>query len=102
MKKDIYLRKVANQTVIYQISTIVCFFVISIVFQMNEVAIMLFITMFFAYSFYILVILVFQENLCPNCGEHFFKKKNSFSNLGFSFYTKKCTNCGYKLDIDKK
>lgn len=42
-------------------------------------------------------ILIFDDNLCPHCNEYFFKKKGEVANIGFSIYTKKCTNCGYKL-----
>lgn len=98
MDHEIKLRKIANQTIFYQISTLIAFLTISIGFQMNGFLLLLFIPLFFIYSCYILIILVFQDNLCPHCGNYFFKQKDSFANLGLSIYHKKCTNCLYKLN----
>lgn len=97
MANDCELRKTANQTICYQISTLIVFLIISIGFQMNGFLLLFLIPLFFVYSFYILTILIIQDNLCPNCGNYFFKQKDSFANLGLSIYHKKCTNCSYKL-----
>lgn len=97
MRNDLYLRKIANKVLFYQIITIICFLIISIIFEMNEILLLLSIPVFFVYTAYILLILIFQDHNCPNCGESFFKKKGTFADIGFSIYTKKCTNCLYKL-----
>ena len=97
MNEDCKLKRIANLVVSYQMISIVCFLSISIIFEMNKILLGLFIVIFFIYSFYIMAILIFRDNLCPNCSNTFFKKKDTLINIGFSIYTKKCTNCGYRL-----
>jgi predicted RNA-binding Zn-ribbon protein involved in translation (DUF1610 family) len=40
---------------------------------------------------------LYVNSQCPQCRNNFFYKSNNPMNLGFSLYTHKCTNCGYKL-----
>lgn len=44
---------------------------------------------------YALFILL-QRPQCPSCHQSFLTKGDGF-NIGFSLYTHKCSNCGYKL-----
>lgn len=104
MNVDQKLRQVANLTCFFQYSSILIFLIIGFVFNMNFSLFFLFFTFYFLFGFYIIFILIINDNLCPNCNEYFFKKKGEFMNIGFSMYTKKCTNCGYKLkkELDAK
>lgn len=99
MKKDTILLKVANAVIIYQALSMIFVFSTGFVtlFIPIEIYVILFLFCFFISSMYIFFVLVINDNLCPNCNEYFFKKKGEFMNIGFSMYTKKCTNCGYKL-----
>ena len=53
MNEDCKLKRIANLVVSYQMISIVCFLSISIIFEMNEILLGLFIVIFFIYSFYI-------------------------------------------------
>lgn len=94
MNRNNFLISVANKVIFTQVSLHVSF--IGFIF-MGDIFIILFIPVFLIGCLYILKLLIFDDNLCPNCNEYFFKKKGEFMNIGFSMYTKKCTNCGYKL-----
>ena len=83
MNEDCKLKRIANLVVSYQMISIVCFLSISIIFEMNEILLGLFIVIFFIYSFYIMAILIFRDNLCPNCSNPFFKKKDTLIDIGF-------------------
>lgn len=102
--KDRELLTVAKHFVYCQMASIVMVWSAGFILKFIRIEIYapLLILMLFAYSFYIFYILFVKENLCPNCGNNFFKQNNQFFNIGFSVYTKKCTNCGYKLTVDKK
>lgn len=100
MKKDKQLNSVANSVVLYQTITLSLFFTIILVFGFNIYVFYLLNLFIFIYSFYIVYNILVKENLCPQCGNSFFRKKDSFANIGFSIYTKKCTNCKYKLAKD--
>ncbi|WP_433847968.1 hypothetical protein [Acinetobacter proteolyticus] len=93
------LRSVANKVVVYQFFSIIILAFFTVVGSEYDLNVLVFLGFFIVavYSIYILKILIFDENICPNCNKSFFKKEGSLSNLGFSIYTKKCTNCGYKL-----
>ena len=56
MNEDCKLKRIANLVVSYQMISIVCFLSISIIFEMNEILLGLFIVIFFIYSFYIMAI----------------------------------------------
>lgn len=93
------LRKVANQAVIYQILSVlilVGFTTLDFTFEMPFLSVIGF-GVVSIYSLYILKILIFDDHPCPQCHLSFFKKRDSFSNLGFSIYTKKCTNCKFNF-----
>lgn len=102
--KDRELLTVARHVVRYQVTYIAMFFSTGFVvkFMELEIWILLFMISFLVHSIYILFIFIAKENLCPNCNNRFFMKKDNPLNIGFSIYTKKCTNCGYKLKVDKK
>lgn len=101
--KDYELATVARYVVCYQVTSIIMVFSTGFISKMIKIEIYIpFIIMtFFFFTFYIFFILFVKENICPKCNNSFFKKKNEFLNIGFSIYTRKCTNCGYKLNIDK-
>ncbi len=93
------LRKVAFHAVLYQLLSIAIlslFTTLGYSFDLPVFVLIGFIIIV-CYSAYILKILIIDDNLCPNCHHHFFKRAGSFSNLGFSIYTKKCTNCKFKV-----
>lgn len=93
------LRKVANFAVFYQFFSVLILMFFTILGNEYQSNFITFIGIFIVlvYSLYILNILIFSDNICPNCNGNFFKKNETVSNLGFSIYTKKCTNCGYKV-----
>lgn len=94
MNRNNFLISVANKVIFTQVSLHVSF--IGFIF-MGDIFIILFTPVFLIGCLYILKLLIFDDNLCPNCNEYFFKKKREVFNIGFSMYTRKCTNCGYKL-----
>jgi hypothetical protein len=93
------LRRVALHAVFYQIlSVIILGFLTTLGFMFDQPILSLIgFIIIGIYSFFILKILIFDENPCPNCHAPFFKRKGSLSNLGFSIYSKKCTNCKFKI-----
>ncbi|ENX55958.1 MULTISPECIES: hypothetical protein [Acinetobacter] len=93
------LRGVAKKVVAYQFFSIIILTFFTVVGSEFDLNFLVFLGFFIVaiYSMYILKILIFDENICPNCNKSFFKKEGSLSNLGFSIYTKKCTSCGCKL-----
>lgn len=42
------------------------------------------------------LVIIMKQPKCPSCEKPFFTKGYGF-NVGFSMYTYKCSNCGYKL-----
>lgn len=101
MNIDKKLEKVANLACFFQWSSVLLLVVIGFVFDMDIFMVFLFFLFYSCFGFYILLILILSDNLCPNCHEYFFKKKGEMFNIGFSIYTKRCTNCGYKLKKDE-
>ncbi|EPF71643.1 hypothetical protein GCM10025882_22260 [Acinetobacter gyllenbergii] len=93
------LRSVAKKVVAYQFFSIIILILFTVVGSEFDLNILVFLGFFIVAicGIYILKILIFDENICPNCNKSFFKKEGGLSNLGFSIYTKNCTNCGYKL-----
>lgn len=102
--KDRELLTVARHVVRYQVTCIAMFLSTGFVVQFVELEIWiaLFMISLLVHSIYILLIFIVKENFCPNCNNRFFMKKDNSLNIGFGIYTKKCTNCGYKLKVNKK
>lgn len=102
--KDRELLTVARHVVRYQVTSLAMLWSTGFVVKFIELEtwMLLFMMSLLVQSIYILFIFIVKENLCPNCNNRFFMKKDNFLNIGFSIYTKKCTNCGYKLKVDKK
>lgn len=93
------LKRITIHAVAFQILSIVFLSLMSVLSYEFDLPILIFIGFFIIviYSAFILKILIFDDNPCPNCRAPFFKKEGSLSNLGFSIYTKKCTNCKFYL-----
>lgn len=102
--QDYELLTVARHVVRFQVTSIGMLWSTGFVVKLIELEIWMTLVMisFLVHGIYILFIFIARENLCPNCHNRFFIKKDSALNIGFSIYTKKCTNCGYKLKVDKK
>lgn len=52
----------------------------------------------FVFGIMVLVIIL-QQPKCPYCEKSFFTKGDNIFNVGFSMYTRRCTNCKSSLNL---
>lgn len=84
--------------VCYQLGSIALLIFSGIIWEMYSNNYVVFIAMIiFIFLSGSAVYKLYVNSSCPECGKNFFYKGDNFTNLGFSLYTHKCTNCGYKL-----
>lgn len=82
----------------YQLGSIIILAVSGVIWEKysNDYAILLGAIVFFVLSG-IAIYSLYVDSNCPQCRGNFFYKGDNPANLGFSIYTHKCTNCGFKL-----
>ena len=87
--------------VLYQLGSIVLFISSGILWDRYAIDALIVISMIiiFIWSF-VAIYKIYANSTCPKCNKNFFYKGDNPANLGFSFYTHKCTNCGYKIMKD--
>lgn len=84
--------------VTYQLSSIVLLLLSGIIWETYSNASVIFIAMIvYVILSCIAVYKLYVNSTCPKCGRNFFYKEDNPINLGFSFYTHRCTNCKYKI-----
>ncbi|MFD2708509.1 hypothetical protein ACFSX8_06405 [Acinetobacter gyllenbergii] len=84
------LRSVAKKVVAYQFFSIIILILFTVVGSEFDLNILVFLGFFIVAicGIYILKILIFDENICPNCNKSFLKKKVVYLILGLVFILK--------------
>ncbi|OTG70744.1 hypothetical protein B9T26_13450 [Acinetobacter sp. ANC 4169] len=83
----------------YQLGSLVLLILSGIIWEAYSNDYVMFIAMMvFIVSSCIAIYKLYVNSTCPQCEKSFFYKGDNPANLGFSIYTHKCTNCGYKLN----
>ena len=98
-KKSSSLKAKCYFLVAYQLGSIALLILSGIIWETYSNDYIVFIAMIiFIILSCIAVYKLYVNSSCPRCGKNFFYKGDNPTNLGFSLYTHKCTNCGYKLN----
>lgn len=97
-RKSINLKAKCYFLVAYQLGSITLLILSGIIWETydNDYVIFIAVIVFIVLSC-IAVYKLYVNSSCPQCEGDFFYKGNNPANLGFSLYTHKCTNCGYRL-----